>query len=74
MVGDEYRGLLEQLATMRSLCDKLKQNNLRRDLDQLQSSLHKYERATAGESDWPDSLTRHSFMKFSTIIDTNDCH
>ena len=49
VVGDEYRGLLEQLATMRSLCDKLKQNNLRRDLDQLQASLYKHERATAGE-------------------------
>lgn len=72
-MGEEYRGLLDQLATMRSLCDKLKQNNLRRDLDQLQASLHKYERATAGEAD-SSGLTRHSFMKFSTIIDTNDCH
>ena len=49
VVGDEYRGLLEQLSTMRTLCDNLKQNNLRRDLDQLQASLHKHERATAGE-------------------------
>ena len=71
-MGEEYRGLLDQLATMRSLCDKLKQNNLRRDLDSLQASLHKYERATPGEAD--SGLTRHSFMKFSTIIDTNDCH
>ena len=48
VVGDEYQGLLEQLATMRVLCDKLKQNNLRRDLDQLQSSLYKYERNARG--------------------------
>jgi len=51
VVGEEYRGLLDQLATMRSLCDTLKQNNLRRDLDQLQASLHKYERATAVSCD-----------------------
>ena len=29
MIGEEYSALLEQLATMRALCDKLKQNNLR---------------------------------------------
>ena len=48
VVGSEYRALLAQLATMRQLCDKLKHNNLRRDLDTLQSSLNKYERTSKG--------------------------
>ena len=48
IIGEEYQALLDQLATMRTLCDKLKQNNLRRDLDNLQSSLSKYERNTRG--------------------------
>ena len=48
VVGSEYRALLDQLATMRQLCDKLKHNNLRRDLDTLQSSLNKYERTSKG--------------------------
>ena len=52
-MGEEYRALLDQLATMRLLCDKLKQNNLRRDLDHLQTSLSKYERSSRGESGIP---------------------
>ena len=48
IIGEEYQALLDQLATMKTLCDKLKQNNLRRDLDNLQSSLSKYERNTRG--------------------------
>ena len=51
-VGSEYRALLAQLATMRQLCDKLKHNNLRRDLDTLQSSLNKYERTSKGLFFW----------------------
>ena len=48
MIEEEYKALLEQLAKMKSVCDKLKQNNLRRDLDHLQSSLAKYENNTRG--------------------------
>ena len=50
MIEEEYKALLEQLAKMKSVCDKLKQNNLRRDLDQLQSSLARYENNTRGEA------------------------
>ena len=49
MIEEEYKALLEQLAKMKSVCDKLKQNNLRRDLDQLQSSLARYENNSRGE-------------------------
>ena len=49
MIEEDYKALLDQLAKMKSVCDKLKQNNLRRDLDQLQSSLAKYENNTRGE-------------------------
>lgn len=47
---EEYKALLEQLAKMKAVCDRLKHNNLRRDLDLLQSSLAKYERNTRGRS------------------------
>ena len=48
MIEEEYKALLEQLAKMKSVCDKLKQNNLRRDLDHLQTSLAKYDNNTRG--------------------------
>ena len=48
LIAEEYKALLDQLAKMKASCDKLKQNNLRRDLDQLQSSLSKYEKNTRG--------------------------
>ena len=49
---EEYKALLDQLANMKAVCDKLKQNNLRRDLDQLQTSLSKYENNTRGRWKW----------------------
>ena len=49
MIEEDYKALLDQLAKMKSVCDKLKQNNLRRDLDQLQSSLARYENNSRGE-------------------------
>lgn len=43
-LGEEYRLLQEQLRRMKEVCDRLKQTNLRQDLEQLQSSMARYER------------------------------
>ena len=67
---EEYKALLEQLAKMKTVCDRLKQNNLRRDLDLLQSSLAKYERSTRGRNMVP-FLMKGSFKetkKFSNLL------
>ena len=40
---EEYLGLQEQLKKMKEVCDKLKQTNLRNDLEELQHTMRKFE-------------------------------
>ena len=42
---EEYVALQEQLRKMKEMCDKLKQTNLRSDLEKLQFTMRKFERS-----------------------------
>ena len=43
---EEYLGLQEQLKKMKEVCDKLKQTNLRHDMEELQHTMKKFENSS----------------------------
>jgi len=47
---EEYLGLQEQLKKMKEVCDKLKQTNLRNDLDDLQYTMRKFENSSVAHN------------------------
>ena len=47
---EEYLGLQEQLKKMKEVCDKLKQTNLRNDLEDLQFTMRKFENSSVAHN------------------------
>ena len=47
---EEYLGLQEQLKKMKEVCDKLKQTNLRNDLEELQYTMRKFENSSVAHN------------------------